>query len=84
MSKTTIVRDELVTQDAEYAKTIASNMESGLMVLHGRFLWRVTKCDVIDNSEAVTYGGIWEGGPEPGVYRIPHPSTFVFSLERDA
>jgi hypothetical protein len=80
-----IIRDELITQDAEYAKTIVSLMlEGGSMLLHDRFLWRVTKCDVIDNSETVTYGGMREGGPEPGVYRIPHPSTFVFSLERDA
>lgn len=78
-----VIRDELATQDGEYAKSITALMESGLTVPHDGYMWRILECKVIDNSETINWGGIF-GGPEPGLYHAPRPSTFVFSLERDA
>lgn len=78
-----VIRDELITQSVEYAKTVSSLMESGFALPHDGFMWRILGCEAIDNSEMINWGGI-HGGPEPGLYHVPRPATFVFSLERDA
>jgi hypothetical protein len=78
------ILERVTIHDVERAKLFASGLLDGRMVAHDGFMWRILTCEVIDNDEVVNYGGMWEGGPAPMVVHVPHPPTFLITMEREA
>lgn len=77
------IKERVTIHDAERAKIFASGLLDGHMVAHDGFMWRILTCEVIDNTETINYGGMWEGGPAPGLYNIYSPPTFLITMERE-
>jgi hypothetical protein len=78
-----IIRSEITTDNFEYASALERIHRDQGLAPHDGYMWRVTEIEWRDYSQTVTYGGMWEGGPEPGVYHVPGPTVWFFRLERD-
>lgn len=77
-----VVRDEIHTDNVEYAAMLFRLQRDYGRVPHAGYMWRVTQIERIDHSQTINWGGIY-GGPEPGLYHIPGPTAFVVLLERN-
>lgn len=78
------IRDEICTDNAEYAAALDRLRRENGLIPHAGYLWRVTQIDRVGHSQTINWGGMFEGGPAPGLYHIPGPTMFVFLLEREA
>lgn len=75
------MQEELIINDREYALALVELMKNPHhRYIHNGRTAKIVGYEVINNDQEVwSDGSIF--GNEPGLYLIPHPATYVFTLE---
>lgn len=77
-----VMQEKLFVHTRDNAQALLEVMNSGGNYIHNGRTAKIVGCEVINNDETVMSDGSILGN-EPGMYLIPHPETYVFTLEVD-
>lgn len=76
------MREKLIVESREYAQALAGIMKAGGNYMHNGRPAKIVDYEIIDNTKTVLSDGSILGN-KPGVYFVPLPETYVFTLDVD-
>lgn len=74
------MQEKLIIESRDYAQALAGIMKAGGEYIHNGRPAKIVDYEVIHNIKMVVSDGSILGNT-PGVYSIPYPETYVFTLD---